>query len=271
MIFKKMVQRSKQNNIPIMQSTLGFSQIKSFISNINTEDREITCFDDHAIPDDDSWEINEDLNEDEGNHMVNNRDQNLNTTNNTPYLESIEPMDKNTSTESTGPHLIKIFEQSKNGHLPEGIQDHLPEGIQDPKPNATISMPKNPSATNSMPKNPSANNSVTKQPENGMTKSGICLATCRVPQCGACYNDKASRQPWQEKRSAGKFAVDPLTVMWQCEDGLPHNNSQQEESQLNNLTPELLQWHYKLSHESSNQWMVKPGILPKPLTTCQAW
>jgi hypothetical protein len=149
---KKMVQRSKQNNIPIMQSTPGFSQIKSFISNINTEDREITCFDAHAIPDNDSWEINEDLNKDEGNPIVNNRDQNLNTTNNTPYRDSIEPVDQNTSTESTGPHLIKTFEQSKQGHLPEGIQDHLPEGIQDPNPSATNSTPKNPSATNSAPK-----------------------------------------------------------------------------------------------------------------------
>jgi hypothetical protein len=76
-----------------MQSTPGFSQIKSFRSNINTEDREITCFDAHTIPDNDSWEINEDLNKDEGNPIVNNRDQNLNTTNNTPYLDSIEPVD----------------------------------------------------------------------------------------------------------------------------------------------------------------------------------
>jgi hypothetical protein len=63
-----------------------------------------------------------------------------------------------------------------------------------------------------------------------MAKSGILpprLATCRVPQCVACYNDNASRLIWQEKGSA-RIAVDPLTMKWQFGDGLPHKNSQQE-------------------------------------------
>jgi hypothetical protein len=58
-----------------------------------------------------------------------------------------------------------------------------------------------------------------------MAKSGILpphLATCRVPQHVACYNENASRLTWQEKGSARKIAVDPLTMKWQFEDGLPH-------------------------------------------------
>jgi hypothetical protein len=47
--------------------------------------------------------------------------------------------------------------------------------------------------------------------------------------------------------------------MWQLEDGLP-NNSQQEESQLDNL----IQQYHKLSHELFHQGMPKTGILPKP-------
>jgi hypothetical protein len=196
-------------------------------------------------------------------------------------------MDQNTLTESTGPHLIKTFEQSKDSHLPEGIQDQ--------NPSATKSTSKNPSATNSASKMPeNSTKPTTNTPENStkptfetteahltetcrhlkwISKSGILpprLATCRVTQCVACYNDKASRLIWQEKGSTRNIAVDPLTMMWQFDDGIPHNNSQQEESKLDNLTPKLLQQSQKLSHESFKQWMFKPGILPKPLGTCQA-
>jgi hypothetical protein len=52
----------------------------------------------------------------------------------------------------------------------------------------------------------------------------------------------------------------------QFEGGLPQDDSQQEESQQDNPTHELLQWHYNLSHKSFKhlQWMPKTGILPKP-------
>jgi hypothetical protein len=53
-LFKKTITISKRNNIPIMQSSPCFSKYKSFAAKINTEDKQIACFDVHIIPDDES-------------------------------------------------------------------------------------------------------------------------------------------------------------------------------------------------------------------------
>jgi hypothetical protein len=63
--FKKTVKISKRNNILIMQSSSGFSKYKLFATKIDTEDSEITCFDAHIIPDNESLAL------------VNNNDDNL--------------------------------------------------------------------------------------------------------------------------------------------------------------------------------------------------
>jgi GAG-pre-integrase domain len=50
-----------------------------------------------------------------------------------------------------------------------------------------------------------------------------------------------------------------------------HQDYEQEESQLDNPTHELLRWHYKLGHESFRhlQWMAKYGILPRRVAPCR--
>jgi hypothetical protein len=80
----------------------------------------------------------------------------------------------------------------------------------------------NPSATNSTPKN-----SATNTPENGM-------------------------------KPTIKNTEDCIETLQKFEDCLPQNDSQQEESQLDNLTHKLVQQHYKFHP----QWMAKSGILP---------
>jgi hypothetical protein len=51
---KKTIKISKGNNILIMQSASGFSRYKAFAANMEAEDREMTCFNAHIIPDDES-------------------------------------------------------------------------------------------------------------------------------------------------------------------------------------------------------------------------
>jgi hypothetical protein len=124
-----------------------------------------------------------------------------------------------------------------------------------------------------------------------MAKSGIlppCLTTCRVPQCMACYNDKAPIRLWKEKGSANvesnqltdkattaenmpQITSNQLTdkattgenlpqftetlelhlieTFEDFEAGLLQQDYEQTESQLDNPTHELFWWLYKLGHE----------------------
>jgi hypothetical protein len=86
--FNKTIQINKRNNIPIMQSASGFWRYKSFVSNIEAKDREITCFDTHIIPDNESLALE---NSKEDNIFAEEaRDQNPNaTTTSRPTVETL--------------------------------------------------------------------------------------------------------------------------------------------------------------------------------------
>jgi hypothetical protein len=112
--FKKTIPINKRNNIPIMQSASGFCRYKSFASSIEADDREITCFDTHIIPDNKSL-VPEHSKED----IIFTMDQNPSaTTRSTPTFETLmdtstpmvaAPMGQSTDP-STGPHAIETFE-----------------------------------------------------------------------------------------------------------------------------------------------------------------
>jgi hypothetical protein len=151
--------------------------------------------------------------------------------NNAPTLDNQETTPENgTETTVENPESLKAFEA---GHHPtetlKAFEAGLPEDVPD----------QNPSATNSTPKNSATNTpeSATNTPENGMKptikNTEDCIKTLQqledcLPQSTisfihngqrvACYNDNASRLTWQERASARKIAVDPLTMKWQFED-----------------------------------------------------
>jgi hypothetical protein len=102
-----------------------------------------------------------------------------------------------------------------------------------------------------------------------MAKSGIippCLTTCIVPQCVACYNDKAPKEYGSANVESNQLTdkatpaenmpqitetLEPhhIETFEEFEAGLLQQDYEQTESQLDNPTHELLWWHHKLGHE----------------------
>jgi hypothetical protein len=75
--------------------------------------------------------------------------------------------------------------------------------------------------------------------------------------------------PTDEERLAEPNIIETFE---EFEAGLPCQDYEQVESELDNPTHELLWWHYRLGHDLFQhlQWMARLGILPKRLENCQA-
>jgi hypothetical protein len=113
-----------------------------------------------------------------------------------------------------------------------------------------------------------------------MFKQGILpkpLATRRAPKCPSGYDGKASRRPWREKGLENwpqiTETIEPhlIETVEEFKEGLPRQEYEQTESQLDNPTHELLQWHYKWGHEPFHhiQWMAISGVIPHRLANCR--
>jgi hypothetical protein len=114
---KKTIVISKRNNIPIMQSAPGYSRYKTFAANVEPEDEEITCFDAHIIPDDESV----------GPHANNdNHKRTVSIFQPAPTGETVAPSTPVVVSPGTAnePHVIETFEQLEAG-LPQQEYEHI--------------------------------------------------------------------------------------------------------------------------------------------------
>jgi uncharacterized phage infection (PIP) family protein YhgE len=253
----------------ILQSLPGFDWLKHFTTSIEQRNSNIACFRDESLAKHvELSEIIQDQNPSATNSTTNTPENDRKPTFTNMPENSTKLAENSTkpTLETTGPLLIKTLQQFEDGLPQNNSQQEESKTFKQGADGLSKNVSQQEESQLDNPTHELVQQHYKFQHPQWMAKSGIlppCLATCRAPQCVACYNDKASRLTWQEKGSARKIAVDPLTMMWQFEDGLPHNNSQQEESLLDNLTPKLLQQYQKLSHEFE-QWMFKRGILPKP-------
>jgi hypothetical protein len=155
---------------------------------------------DEGKPDNDTWANDEDLTKDEGKPSIDSRDQNWK---NTPHLKSIKPVGQNVPTESNGPHLIETIQQ---------FEDGLTQNDSQQEESKTSTQVADGRSRNNYQEEYQQDNPThefvqwhykCRHPQ-WVAKSGIlppCWTTCRVPQCVACYNDKAPRRPWKEKGS----------------------------------------------------------------------
>jgi hypothetical protein len=122
--YKKTIKISKRNNIPIMQSASGFSRYKAFAANMEAEDREITCFDAHIIPDDESVAP-----------YTNNNDHEVAKSVFPPTTmgETMVPPTTvpGSAGPANGPHVIETFEHFEAG-LPQQEYEQLESRLDNP-------------------------------------------------------------------------------------------------------------------------------------------
>jgi hypothetical protein len=184
-----------------MQSAPGFQQFKAFTANINQEDKHIACFDAHIIPDDESLvqgdhipEEEEGFNQCASSHTSRDEASTLNNRVNTQEIGTLPKADKNQ------PNLIESFEE---------FQDILPQRDYEQEESKLD----NPTHKLLCRHYKLGHESFSHL--QWMAQSGVLpqrLATCRVPQCTACYYGKASQRPWREKGSAYRNKIASATV-----------------------------------------------------------
>jgi GAG-pre-integrase domain len=178
--YKKTIEISKPNNIPIMQSASGFSRYKAFAANVKTKDREITCFDAHMIPDDESV----------GPHANNNNHEpTASVFQPAPTGETVAPSTPVVASPGTSnePHVIETFERLEEG-LPQQEYEQLESRLDNP--------------THELHRWHYKLGHESFRHLQWMAKARILpkhLSNCRVPKCSACYYGKASWRPWREK------------------------------------------------------------------------
>jgi hypothetical protein len=167
------------------QSSPGVSKYKSFAAKINTEDKQIACFDVHIISDNESFA------------PVNNDKDNLSEAeegNQNPSATTIalNPTDEERLAE---PNIIETFEEFEAG-LPCQDYEQVESELDNPIHELLHWHYK------------LGHESFRHLP--WMARSGILpkrLANCQAPQCVACYCRKASRRPWREKGLANQCKI----------------------------------------------------------------